>query len=184
MPDDVLVTVAGGSAPQAPTGQELRSLLSSPTMKRLVASWFGTGLIVGRLRGSHVGAGTVGALFTFPLAVGVGAMFGLWGQATLLVTVMAAGLWSTRSLVDMEGDAGWIVVDEAAGMCLALLGLTLSPAAVMAFLVFRAADIFKNYFPGVDAAEQHLPGAWGVLADDLVAGLYGLVAGLITRAVM
>jgi len=43
-----------------------------------------------------------------------------------------------------------------------------------AFVVFRMADIFK--IPGVKQAER-LPGAVGVTADDLVAGLYGLLVG-------
>ncbi len=50
----------------------------------------------------------------------------------------------------------------------------------MAWLVARAADITKLP-PGVGAAER-LPGAWGVMADDLVAGLYGLLMGVLVSA--
>lgn len=149
-------------------------------MRRLIASWFGSGLILGRIRGDHTGSGTVGAAVAFVLAIAIGDQLGVWGQAAALVVVTAASLWSTDPFVTDEGDAGWIVVDEAAGTFLALLGLGLSPAGFAAFVVFRAADIFKDAFPGVAAAEE-IGGPVGVTADDLVAGLYGLAAGQAVR---
>lgn len=117
------------------------------------------------------------------LAIVTENQIGVWGQATALVIVTAASIWSTDPFVTDEGDAGWIVIDEAAGTFLALLGLGLSPAAFVAFVVFRAADIFKNVFPGVAAAEE-IGGPVGVTADDLVAGLYGLVAGQAVRLLL
>jgi phosphatidylglycerophosphatase A len=152
-------------------------------VRRLIASWFGSGLILGRVRGDHSGSGTVGAAVAFVLAIVTGSLLGVWGQVGALLVVTAASLWSTDPFVTDEGDAGWIVIDEAAGTFLALLGLGLSPAAFVAFVVFRAADIFKKVFPGVAAAEQ-LGGPVGVTADDLVAGLYGLVAGQAVRLLM
>ncbi len=148
-------------------------------MYTAIASWFGTGLILGRVRGDHSGSGTVGSLAAFPVAyllrnLGVGVQI----AATLLVIGLA--WWSIRPLVKTEGDAGWIVIDEAAGTFLALIGLTFIPA-VVAFVVFRAADIFKGAFPGVARAEK-IPGAAGIISDDLIAGLYGLVAGLVVSA--
>lgn len=152
-------------------------------MRRLIASWFGSGLILGRIRGDHIGSGTVGAAVAFVLAIITGNQFGVWGQALALVVVTAASLWASGPFVTDEGDAGWIVIDEAAGTFLALLGLGLSPAAFIAFAVFRAADIFKNVFPGVAAAEN-IGGPVGVTADDLVAGLYGLAAGQAVRILL
>ena len=152
-------------------------------MRRLIASWFGSGLILGRIRGDHSGSGTVGAVVAFALALVIGELFGVWGQVAGLFAVTAASLWSTDPFVTDEGDAGWIVVDEAAGTFLAVLGLGSSPAAFVALVVFRAADIFKNIFPGVAAAEE-IGGPVGVTADDLVAGLYGLVAGQAVRMLL
>ena len=146
-------------------------------MHRLVASWFGTGLILGRLRGSHLGSGTMGALFAFPIALLVGEWLGWPGQVAAAVVVVVASVWSASRFVDEQGDAGWICVDEAAGTFIAVIGLSLFPEAVFAWLVFRAADIFKRLAPGVALAESRLPGAIGVTADDVVAGLYGLAAG-------
>lgn len=145
-------------------------------MRRVISSWFGSGLVLGRIRDSHSGSGTVGAGLALGVSLVIGQLFGLPGQIAAMVLVTATGAWAIAPFVAEEGDAGWIVVDEAAGTFLATLGLTFSPAAFVAFAVFRAADIFKRSFPGVSAAER-LPGPVGVMADDLVAGVYGLVVG-------
>lgn len=147
------------------------------------ASWFGTGLILGRLRGSDIGSGTVGALFAFPIAILVGELWGWPAQVVAAVVVVLLSLWSVRAFVTEEGDAGWICVDEAAGAFIAVIGLPLWPAAVAAWLAFRAADIFKNFAPGVARAER-LPGVLGVTADDVLAGLYGLALGHIVNALV
>lgn len=150
-------------------------------MARLIASFFGTGLILRRVRGDDMGSGTVGALLALGIAVLLGEV-GLWAQIAGAVAVTAASLVSVRRFAAEEGDPGWVVVDEAAGAMVATLGLAL-PAAVAAWLVFRTADIFKGAFPGVSQAEG-LPGSLGVTADDLVAGLYGLTAGWLIQSVL
>lgn len=152
-------------------------------MRRLVASWFGTGLILGRIRGSDLGSGTVGALFALPVAVLIGIWLGWLGQTVAAVLVTVASVWSAGHFAETEGDAGWIVIDEAAGTFLAVIGLPFWPAAIVAWLVFRIADIKKELAPGVSAAEG-LPGGVGVTADDLVAGLYGLVVGHLLLALL
>jgi phosphatidylglycerophosphatase A len=81
-----------------------------------------------------------------------------------------------------HGDPGWVVIDEAAGVLLATVGLGL-PAAIVAWIAFRIADIFKPYFPGVAQAER-LGGGLGITADDLVAGVYGLAVGWIVQTVV
>ncbi len=152
-------------------------------MHRLVASWFGTGLILRNVRGSDTGSGTVGSIFALVLAVFLGRWLGWAAVLVATAAIVAAGYSSIARLVDAEGDAGWIVIDEAAGMFVALVGLTAWPAVATAFVVFRAADIFKRAFPGVAAAER-LPGAVGVLGDDLIAGVYGLIAGHIIQSLL
>ncbi|MDH5373234.1 MAG: phosphatidylglycerophosphatase A, partial [Acidimicrobiia bacterium] len=106
------------------------------------------------------------------MAIGLGT-FGWWAQAIAAFIVAGLAVWSAHQFAG-EGDPGWVVVDEAAGMFLATIGL-IGWSAVVAFFVFRAADIEKRT-PGVGTAER-LPGGWGITADDLVAGLYGLAAG-------
>jgi phosphatidylglycerophosphatase A len=145
-------------------------------MHRIVASWFGSGLILRRFIGSDVGSGSVGAALALVMSLAIGRIG--W-QAQVLATVAVIGLsvWSSAPFAHgPEGDdPGWVVVDEAAGTFLATIGLVGIPA-VVAWVVFRAADIFKSWFPGVAAAES-LPDGVGITADDLVAGLYGLAAG-------
>ncbi|HZD22132.1 MAG TPA: phosphatidylglycerophosphatase A [Acidimicrobiia bacterium] len=153
-------------------------------MHRVVASWFGTGLILGRLRGSDLGSGTVGALFAFPVAILIGRWWGWVAQLVAAVVVVAASLWSARPFAEDGGDPGWVCVDEAAGAFICVIGLPLSPEAVLAWIVFRAADIWKDLAPGVAQAERRLPGAVGVTADDVVAGLYGLAIGHILMALL
>jgi phosphatidylglycerophosphatase A len=143
-------------------------------MARLIASFFGTGLILGKLRASDTGAGTLGALVALPMSVALGDAMGWPSQLVAAVATVAVGLWATQSLAE-DSDPGWIVIDEVGGVVVATVGLTIGPALV-AFVVFRIADIAKGRFPGVRQAED-LPGAWGVMADDLVAAAYGLVAG-------
>ncbi len=149
-------------------------------MHLLVASWFGTGLILEKIRGSDAGSGTVASLFAAVIALFIGSRFGWVAQIVATVIIILLSVWSARRFVEDEGDAGWIVIDEAAGTFLALIGLSLWPGSIVAFVIFRAADIFKDKFPGVAAAER-LPGAIGVTVDDLVAGLYGLAAGYIVQ---
>ena len=152
-------------------------------MHRLLASWFGSGLIMHRMRGSHLGSGTIGSLFALPVAWLIGAWLGWRGQLAAAIVVGAVSVWAAGRFVESEGDAGWIVIDEAAGTFLALVGLSAWPEVLAAWIVFRLADIKKGLAPGVAAAER-LPGGLGVTADDLIAGLYGLVVGHLVRILL
>ncbi len=118
------------------------------------------------------------AAFALPPALALG-LIGWEVQLAATLVVIGGSLWSTRSFGTDGADPGWVVVDEAAGTFLAVIGLT-GWAVVTAFVVFRIADISKR-FPGVAAAER-LGGALGITADDLVAGLWALAAGWLVRA--
>jgi len=151
-------------------------------MHRIVASWFGTGLILGRLRGSDIGSGTLGALFALPVALLIGEWWGWGAQVIGALIVVGLSLWSAGPF--SGNDPGWICVDEAAGAFICVIGLPVWPEAIVAWVVFRAADILKDFAPGVAHAERGLPGAIGVTGDDVVAGLYGLAVGHILHAVI
>jgi phosphatidylglycerophosphatase A len=146
----------------------------------LVASWFGTGLLLGRIRGSDAGSGTLAAAFALPPALALG-LLGWWAQLAAVLVVTVASLWSARRFAYDDADPGWVVVDEAAGTFLAVIGLG-GWAVVVAFVIFRIADITKR-FPGVAAAER-LGGALGITADDLVAGFWALAAGWLVQALV
>lgn len=149
-------------------------------MHRLIASWFGTGLILGRLRGDDRGSGTLGAFVALLMALSIGGDRWRWQIAATIVVIALSG-WAAKPFASAGADPGWIVVDEAAGAFLAVIGLPLGPA-LAAFLVFRAADITKR-FPLVAAAER-LPGAIGITADDLAAGAWGLAAGWLLQSLL
>ncbi|MBA2565209.1 MAG: phosphatidylglycerophosphatase A, partial [Gemmatimonadetes bacterium] len=66
-------------------------------------------------------------------------------------------------------DAPSITLDEAAGMLLALAAAPPTRGGfLVAFFLFRALDILK---PPPASSLQRLPGGWGVVADDLAAGV-------------
>lgn len=101
----------------------------------------------------------------------------LW--AAWLITVFT-GTWAAgRVESDWGHDPGRVVIDEFAGMWLALLlaGSLNIWQLVLAFLLFRWFDIWK---PGLIDRSQRLPGGWGIMTDDLLAGL---LTGLIMIAV-
>jgi len=87
-----------------------------------------------------------------------------------LVAVWAAG----EAEKELGHDAGPIVIDELIGQSIALF---FAPhrifVYVAAFLLFRLFDIWKPL--GAHQA-QSLPGGWGVVADDAIAGATSLLA--------
>ena len=67
-------------------------------------------------------------------------------------------------------DAGSIVWDEFAGFAVAVWAVPKSwPVVLAALMIFRFFDIVK---PPPAGAAQRLPGGWGIVADDVVAGIY------------
>ena len=76
-----------------------------------------------------------------------------------------------------ETDPGRIVVDELLGMSVTVAGHSITvPVLIGAFILFRAFDILKPY--PIRKLER-LPGAFGIIADDLLAGVYASIALLI-----
>lgn len=82
-----------------------------------------------------------------------------------------------------EHDCGKIVYDEFCGMFLAVWGLNTPVQFLAGFLLFRLFDIAK---PFPINKSQVLPGGWGVMADDLLAGGFAriLLALLISMGLL
>ncbi|MCE2541870.1 MAG: phosphatidylglycerophosphatase A [Acidobacteria bacterium] len=121
-------------------------------------------------------AGSLVGLVCYGLVRLVG---GDWTQLGLLVAVVVAGVWSSAAAERHFGrtDPGAIVIDEVAGMLLTLLWLPVTWAGVIAaFVLFRLFDIVK---PFPVRRTERLGGGWGVMADDLAAGVYAHVALLL-----
>lgn len=93
-------------------------------------------------------------------------------EAAVLLAVTAIGVAAATRAESVTGrhDPGLIVIDETAGMLVTLAAVPVGlGGAVTGFLAFRLFDILKP-FPARRA--ERLPRGWGVMADDLVAGLY------------
>ncbi len=132
----------------------------------LIATWFGAGLM-------PFASGTWGSLAALPFGWLLLAYLGPAGVLGGAAVVTMAGWWASSVVVErgQVRDPGLIVIDEVAGMFLALVAAPLTwPGVLLAFLLFRAADIVKP-FPA-NWCDAHVHGGLGVMLDDLVAGLY------------
>ena len=133
---------------------------------------------IGRLKPAP---GTWGSLVVLPVAL-LGAVPAL--LLALLVTII--GFYAVRKVLHEtpDQDPGWIVVDEAAGMLLALAGLSVDASfwgVLIAFGLFRAFDILKPW--PVSWADQQ-KGAFGVMLDDIVAGAMVAAALMLARPLL
>lgn len=131
------------------------------TPARLIASGFGSGLL-GRA------PGTAGSFAALLLAAPLLAL-SPWALAAGLLLSCLGGWWAIPR-AGGEHDPGWVVIDEFAGQFLTLLVLPAPSWGGFAagFTLFRLFDILK---PGPIDRIQRLPGATGVMADDILAGL-------------
>jgi phosphatidylglycerophosphatase A len=98
-----------------------------------------------------------------------------------IAVVVVVGWWAADGAAAHLGlrDPGLVVVDEVAGQMVALVGIAPTPATLVAsFLLFRLFDILKP-FPARQL--EALPGGFGIMADDLAAGVYAnaVLQGLI-----
>ena len=123
------------------------------------------------------GPGTAGSLVGLGLAWVMTRQFD-WatGLPLLLVTLVATwpGVWASTVAADGSKDPQFIVVDEVLGQWLTLAGAaTLNwRAFLIGFVLFRIFDIVK---PWPVRRFEALPQGWGIVADDLMAGVYGAI---------
>jgi phosphatidylglycerophosphatase A len=143
------------------------------TFSRLVASGFGAGFApkapgtAGSLVGLAIGAAL---LWISPLLLAAATLLMAFGAMPVIAD--ATGLPIRPSLnagLTDHDDPGWVVIDEIAGQCLALLALPRPSwgGAILAFALFRLFDITKI---GPIGWADRQGGAWGIMADDLIAG--------------
>lgn len=94
-------------------------------------------------------------------------------QLSLLLAIVAAGTWAASVTARAVGrdDPGLVVIDEVAGQLVTLLATGASiGGAIAGFFVFRLFDIVK---PWPARRLESLHGGPGIMADDLMAGIYG-----------
>jgi phosphatidylglycerophosphatase A len=132
--------------------------------------------------GSLVGVAFVAILWRVPLS----RQLIIAVSAGILAAIFAVGVWAAGAAEKFFGrtDPGQVVVDEVVGQMLTLLMI---PRAAWhwllgGFLLFRLLDVIKP--PPARQAER-FPRGWGIMMDDVIAGLYGLVVlmviGLVKR---
>ncbi len=151
---------------------------SNPPPKRrwdaafLVATWFGCGLV-------PAAPGTAGSLAALAIAIALYAGYGS-GRGTfvlLAAILLGPGIWAADVIAKRERmqDPRLVVVDEVIGQWITLAGASTQnwKSWLAAFMLFRILDIWKP--PPVRQLER-LPGGWGIVADDVMAGLYGALA--------
>lgn len=146
------------------------------------ATWFGAGFL-------RPAPGTWGSAFSIPPLIILYLGAGLVPFIIALCVLFIAGLWSAEEFDKATGghDNKMIVIDEAVGQGIALLPALLltdlDPIAVfLGFILFRFFDITKLW--PIGWLDKNLPGAWGVMMDDVLAGLFAaaILTGVIYYA--
>ncbi|MBJ6752352.1 phosphatidylglycerophosphatase A family protein [Geomonas anaerohicana] len=141
-------------------------------MKKFViitATWFGTGF-------SPFASGTVGTVGAIPLFLLLSGM-PLWLYLVTTVAFTLFACWSAGFGEELWGehDSGKIVIDEVAGYLVTMTAVPVTWQGILAgFIMFRIFDILKpqpaRWF------DRSLKNGYGVVLDDIVAGIYACAA--------
>lgn len=144
-----------------------------PWFPKMLATSFGAGFL-------PVAPGTWGALVAVALWIPLYIWASPW--ACMIITVCAAlvyfiaGTWASNLAERYWGkDPVVACADETVGQWVALIPLShLTPwwEIIIAFVLFRLFDIFKPL--GIRKMEK-LPGGWGMMADDILSGVYAAI---------
>lgn len=137
--------------------------------RKKAVMFLATGFYAGNL---PVAPGTFGSL------IGLALCFGLAANPLPLAIILAVllilfAIWIANAAEKIlkRSDPGCIVIDEIAGMVVTFIGLPFNFAtAVTGFILFRILDILKP-FP-IRILDKRVSGGLGIVADDVVAGIF------------
>jgi len=136
-----------------------------------VAVWIAS---VGGLGYAPVAPGTVGSAAGV-LIYWLTRHWSMPAQLSIILVITVIGTWAATATARHVGreDPGVVVIDEVAGQLatLAFTGAGMT-AAIAGFLIFRVLDIIKPYPAN---RFERLHGGVGIMADDLMAGVYGCI---------
>jgi len=142
---------------------------------RALATWFGCGLV-------PKAPGTAGSIGAIPLYL-LAARAGQGGVAAAAVVTTAVGTWAASVVARELGvkDPQLVVIDEVAGMLVTMLPVRHPgwPAVAAGLVAFRLFDIVK---PWPARSLERLPGGWGIVMDDIAAGVYGAAVMAVLQA--
>ncbi len=148
----------------------------------IIATWFGSGLL-------PIAPGTWGSVAAIPFAYLISVYTCSYALISGIVALFFIGVWASDRIEKSANkkDPGFIVVDEVVGQWIALIPLPFlysildtnsfylysAPIAAVAFLAFRIFDVWKPW--PVNYADKNIPGGFGIMFDDVVAGMYALI---------
>ncbi len=138
-----------------------------PFLVRCLATGFFSGY-------SPVASGTAGSLVGLAMFL-IPAMQATTVLAAAIVVMFFIGTYVSARMEQAFGDdPSIVVIDEVVGMWISLLLLPVSIwICVLAFVLFRVFDIFK---PPPARRIEKLRNGWGIMLDDVIAGLYANLA--------
>ena len=158
--------------------------MDMPNLKNQITIFCATGGLIGY---SPVAPGTFGSLAALPLCLLMASVDHLTG-AVVLLALTAVSTWIAHHAEKLVGqnDPKQVVIDEICGMAIALFAIPFEPFFVITgFALFRVFDIVKP--PPITMVEKRLHGGWGIVLDDILAGVFAnitlrlllMVAGLL-----
>jgi phosphatidylglycerophosphatase A len=160
--------------------EKIKSRRAKTRWAHLVATFFGAG----RLKPGPGTWGSVAALLLWAAF----ARFAHPSPHTLLFALLAAIVTAAAlgvpaaTIAERESgstDPGFVVIDEVIGQWITLLFCPFNwPHALIALILFRLFDITK---PFPIRRLESLPAGWGIVFDDVAAGLYALVVASLIR---
>lgn len=139
----------------------------------MIATWFKSGL-------SPKAPGTVGSLCSLPLAWFLIHYWGSLGVGIGAIFLFLVGWWATHIVLKDKSngtDPGFVVIDETVGQLLSFIFVAHLPldisTYILGFAFFRFFDIIKPW--PVSFFDKKIHSAFGVMTDDVCAGLYAAV---------
>ena len=142
------------------------------TLREKAVVLLATGFYVGNI---PLAPGTFGSLIGLPICYLLSEVnLPLAAALALILIIFSVWIAHTSEKILEKKDPGCIVIDEIAGMVVTLFGLPFNlMTAMLGFIFFRILDILKP-FP-IWALDRRISGGFGVVADDIVAGIFANV---------
>lgn len=148
-------------------------------LANIIATYFGLGL-------SKYAPGTMGSLGTLPLAYAIMYWGGFYAIVSVAIVLFFIGVKATEVVIKESGDddPSKVVIDETVGQLLTfslvaflapdyLLGIHSLLYYIVGFALFRFFDILK--MGPVKYADTQIKNAYGVMLDDVFAGIFASI---------